>query len=122
MRSSNMCKSPYVQVNHFIVLPNKFSLPREKTIPYKVLKCLNSAGVLRVNLIGTSDLVNKDGLASRTCKPYIIMTVGATRHRVPIIKDTCNPHSDLAYDFPTEVVQGQELLLEAYDNGDNQDV
>eukprot|EP00090_Calanus_glacialis_P017269 TRINITY_DN26933_c0_g1_i7.p1 TRINITY_DN26933_c0_g1~~TRINITY_DN26933_c0_g1_i7.p1 ORF type:complete len:1127 (+),score=330.64 TRINITY_DN26933_c0_g1_i7:171-3551(+) len=109
------------QVKNFIVLPNKFSMPLVNTIPNKVLKCPDSAGVLRVKLMRASDLVNKDGFASGKSDPYIIMTVGAHTHRVPTINDTCNPHWDLTYDFPIEVVQGQELLLEFYDDDDRQD-
>jgi len=109
------------QVKNFIVLPNKFSMPLVETIPNKVLKCPDSAGVLRVKLMRASDLVNKDGFASGKSDPYVIMTVGAHTHRVPTINDTCNPHWDLTYDFPIEVVQGQELLLEFYDDDDRQD-
>jgi len=109
------------QVKNFIVLPNKFSMPLVDTIPNKVLKCPDSAGVLRVKLMRASDLVNKDGFASGKSDPYIIMTVGAHTHRVPTINDTLNPHWDLTYDFPIDVVEGQELLLEFYDDDDRQD-
>jgi len=109
------------QVKNFIVLPNKFSMPLVETIPNKVLKCPDSAGVLRVKLMRASDLVNKDGFGSGKSDPYVIMSVGAHTHRVPTITDTCNPHWDLTYDFPIEVVEGQELLLEFYDDDDRQD-
>jgi len=108
------------QVKNFIVLPNKFSMPLVDSIPNKVLKCPDSAGVLRVNLMRAADLVNKDGFASGKSDPYVIMTVGAHTHRVPTIMDSCNPHWDHTHDFPIEVVQGQELLLEFYDD-DNKD-
>jgi len=109
------------QVKNFIVLPNKFSMPLVNTIPNKVLKCPDSAGVLRVKLMRAADLVNKDGFGSGKSDPYVIMTVGAHTHRVPTITDTCNPIWDLTYDFPIEVVQGQELLIEFYDDDDRQD-
>ena len=36
------------------------------------------------------------------------------------VRDTCDPvwERDNVYDFPIEVVQGQELLLEFYDDDD----
>eukprot|EP00092_Neocalanus_flemingeri_P064404 GFUD01078159.1.p1 GENE.GFUD01078159.1~~GFUD01078159.1.p1 ORF type:complete len:1135 (-),score=294.37 GFUD01078159.1:524-3928(-) len=109
------------QVKNFIVLPNKFSMPLVTSIPNKVLKCPDSAGVMRVKLMRAADLINKDGFASGKSDPYVIMTVGAITHRVPTIMDSCNPHWDLTYDFPIEVVQGQELLLEFYDDDSRQD-
>merc|ERR1712106_767797 len=109
------------QVKNFIVLPNKFSMPLVNTIPNKVLKCPDSAGVVRVKLMRAADLVNKDGFGSGKSDPYVILTVGAHTQRVPTITDSCNPHWDHTYDFPIEVVQGQELLLEFYDDDDRQD-
>jgi len=109
------------QVKNFIVLPNKFSMPLVDSVPNKVLKCPDSAGVLRVKLIRATNLVDKDGLGSGKSDPYVIMTVGAHTHRVPTITDTCDPEWNLTYDFPIEVVVGQELLLEFYDDDDRKD-
>ena len=96
-------------------------MPFVNTIPNKILKCPDSAGVLRVNLIRAANLINKDGFGFGKSDPYVIMTVGAHTHRVPAINNTLNPHWDLTYDFPIEVVQGQELLLEFYDEDDRSD-
>eukprot|EP00092_Neocalanus_flemingeri_P021078 GFUD01022838.1.p1 GENE.GFUD01022838.1~~GFUD01022838.1.p1 ORF type:complete len:586 (+),score=158.29 GFUD01022838.1:255-1760(+) len=96
-------------------------MPLVDSIPNKVLKCPDSAGVLRVKLIRASDLVDNDGFGSGKSDPYVIMTVGAHTHRFPTIMDTFNPHWDLTYDFPIEVIQGQELLIEVYDEDDRQD-
>ena len=54
------------------------------------------------------------------CK-YFFIAVGAHTHRVPTITDTCDPEWNLTYDFPIEVVVGQELLLEFYDDDDRKD-
>lgn len=62
------------QVKNFIVLPNKFSMPLVDSVPNKVLKCPDSAGVLRVKLIRATNLVDKDGLGSGKSDPYVIMT------------------------------------------------
>ena len=42
------------------------------------------------------------------------------RPRVPTVRDSCNPvwEENNVFDFPIEVVQGQELLLELYDDDD----
>ena len=39
------------------------------------------------------------------------------------VRDTCDPvwERDNVFDFPIEVVQGQELLLEFYDDDDRRD-
>ena len=50
-----------------------------------------------------------------------LIAVGAHTHRVPTITDTCDPEWNLTYDFPIEVVVGQELLLEFYDDDDRKD-
>jgi len=111
------------QIKNFIVLPNKFSMPLVANIPMKTLKCPDSAGVLRVKLIEAADLEDKDGFGSGKSDPYVIMTVGAFTHRMETVRDTCNPvwKEDNVFDFPIEVVHGQELLLEFYDDDDRKD-
>ena len=39
---------------------------------------------------------------------------------MPTVRDSCNPvwEENNVFDFPIEVVQGQELLLELYDDDD----
>jgi len=109
------------QVKNFIVLPNKFSMPLISDIQTKTLKCPDSAGVLRVKLIRAKDLANKDGLGSGVSDPYAILTVGAaTAPRTPTIRDNVNPVWNMHFDFPIEVVDGQELFIEFYDD-DNKD-
>ena len=84
------------QVNNFIVLPNKFSMPLVDNVLKKTLKCPDSAGVLRVKLIRcchpslgnfpelcltrAKDLVDKDGIGSGKSDPYAVLTVGATTY------------------------------------------
>ena len=55
--------------------------------------------------------------------PYVILTVGAHTHRMDSMRDTCDPvwSKDNVFDFPIEVVQGQELVLEFYDDDDRRD-
>ena len=111
------------QIKNFIVLPNKFSMPLVETIPNKVLKCPDSAGVLRVKMIQAKDLIDLDGFGSGKSDPYVILTVGAHTFRLPTVLDTCNPvwDKDNVFDFPIEVVHGQELLMEFYDDDSRKD-
>ena len=53
----------------------------------------------------------------------MILTVGAHTHRMDSMRDTCDPvwSKDNVFDFPIEVVQGQELVLEFYDDDDRRD-
>jgi Ca2+-dependent lipid-binding protein len=103
------------QIKNFIVLPNKFSMPLVTSIPNKVLKCPDSAGVLRVKLIKARGLKDTDGIGSGKSDPYCILTVGAHTSRAPTKLDSLNPEWNMSFDFPIEIVQGQELLLELYD-------
>jgi len=109
------------QVKNFIVLPNKFTMPLAANILNKTLKCPDSAGVLRVKLIRAKNLTDKDGVGSGKSDPYVLLTVGAHTHRAPTIMDNLNPTWNLVYDFPIEVVQGQQLLLEFYDDDSRRD-
>lgn len=109
------------QVKNFIVLPNKFSMPLIPEVLNKTLKCPDSAGVLRVKLIKARNLVDKDGLGSGVSDPYAMLTVGATSHRAATIRDNLNPEWNDHFDFPIEVVQGQELNIEFYDDDDRKD-
>jgi len=109
------------QVKSFIVLPNKFTMPLVDSIPNRILKCPDSAGVLRVHLMRATDLVDKDGFGSGKSDPYVTMTIGAYTHTTPTKMDTCNPRWNLAYDFPIEVVHGQELVVEIYDDDSRKD-
>ena len=111
------------QIKNFIVLPNKFSMPLVESVPNKVLKCPDSAGVLRVKMIQAKDLVDLDGLGSGKSDPYVILTVGAHTFRMPTMMDTCNPkwETNNVFDFPIEVVHGQELLMEFYDDDSRKD-
>ena len=110
------------QVKNFVVLPNKFCLSLVENIPKKSLKCPDSAGVLRVKMLQASNLVDKDGFGSGKSDPYVLLTVGAHSYRMETMQDTCDPvwTKDNVFDFPIEVVQGQELALEFYDD-DNKD-
>ena len=111
------------QIKNFLVLPNKFSMPLVESIPNKVLKCPDSAGVLRVKMLRAKDLVDLDGLGSGKSDPYVILTVGAHTFKLDTMLDTCNPvwEKNNVFDFPIEVVQGQELLMEFYDDDARQD-
>ena len=111
------------QIKNFLVLPNKFSMPLVQSIPNKVLKCPDSAGVLRVKMIQAKDLVDLDGLGFGKSDPYVILTVGAHTFKLDTMLNTLNPvwEKNNVFDFPIEVVQGQELLMEFYDDDDRQD-
>ena len=53
----------------------------------------------------------------------MILTVGAHTHRMDSMRDTCDPvwSKDNVFDFPIEVVHGQELLMEFYDDDSRKD-
>ena len=65
-------------MSNFIVLPNKFTMALVSSIPTKVLKCPDTAGVLRVKLICAKDMMAKDVgmLGKGKSDPYCILKVG----------------------------------------------
>jgi len=113
------------QIRNFIVLPNKFVMPLVQTIPKQDLVCPNTAGVLRVTLIRAKELEQKDvglGILKKgSSDPYAILTVGASTYKTSVISNNCNPVWDETYDFPVEVVHGQEFMMEFFDNDDGYD-
>uniref|UniRef100_A0A0K2UPA4 Extended synaptotagminlike protein 2a [Tribolium castaneum] n=1 Tax=Lepeophtheirus salmonis TaxID=72036 RepID=A0A0K2UPA4_LEPSM len=108
------------QVGHLMVLPNKYSMTLVETVKNEALKCPDTAGVLRVNLIKGAQLLKKDiGIMGMgKSDPLAILTVGNKRVTTPMIKNTVNPEWDFIADFPIEVIQGQELLIEVWDHDD----
>jgi hypothetical protein len=63
----------------FQVLPNKFTLSLSNSVTNKQLKCPDSAGILRVNLVRAEKLMKKDigVLGMGKSDPYAILRVGA---------------------------------------------
>ena len=102
------------------VLPNKFTLSLAESVTNKQLKCPDSAGILRVNLVRGEKLMKKDigVLGMGKSDPYAILRVGAKRVETPMIKNTINPEWNFIADFPIEVVKGQILHLELMDHDD----
>jgi Ca2+-dependent lipid-binding protein len=67
------------QIGYFMVLPHKFSMAMTESVLTAQLKCPDSAGVLRVNLIRAIDLMKKDigVLGLGKSDPYATLVVGA---------------------------------------------
>ena len=66
------------QIGYFMVLPHKFTMPMIASVENKILKCPDSAGVLRVRLHKAVQLVKKDMgvLGMGKSDPYAVLTVG----------------------------------------------
>lgn len=103
-----------------MVLPNKFTMALAEQITTKDLKCPDSAGVLRVNLIRADKLMKKDIgiLGMGKSDPYATLSVGAKKVQTKIINNTVSPEWFFTADFPIEVVKGQQLTIEVFDHDD----
>ena len=103
-----------------MVLPNKFTMALSEEVSQKQLKCPDSAGVLRVNLIRADQLLKKDigVLGLGKSDPYAILRVGAKEVKTKVINNTITPEWFFYADFPIEVVKGQYLTLEVFDHDD----
>jgi len=108
------------QIGYFMVLPHKFTMPLIESVDNAVLRCPDSAGVLRVRLHGASELMKKDVGLMGTGKsdPYATITVGAKTVETKRINNTVNPKWNHVAEFPIEVVKGQQLTLEVFDHDD----
>ena len=108
------------QIGYFMVLPHKFTMPLIESVDNAVLRCPDSAGVLRVRLHGAAELLKKDVGLMGTGKsdPYATITVGAKRVETKRINNTVNPTWNHVAEFPIEVVKGQQLTLEVFDHDD----
>lgn len=108
------------QIGFFMVLPHKYTMPLIESVENKVLKCPDSAGVLRVRLHKAVQLPKKDVgvLGMGKSDPYAVLTVGARSVKTKKINNTVSPEWDHVADFPIEVVSGQQLTLEIFDHDD----
>ncbi|TRY78396.1 hypothetical protein TCAL_08980 [Tigriopus californicus] len=108
------------QIGFFMVLPHKYTMPLIESVENKILKCPDSAGVLRVRLHKAVQLAKKDVgvLGMGKSDPYAVLTVGARSVKTNRINNTVNPEWDYVADFPIEVVSGQQLTLEIFDHDD----
>lgn len=108
------------QLGHFMVLPNKITVPLSDKVANRDLKCPDYAGVLRVNLIKADKLMKKDVgvLGMGKSDPYATLEVGSRSDKTKIIKNTISPEWFHTTDFPIEVVKGQQLSIEVYDHDD----
>ena len=102
-----------------MVLPNKFSIALSDSVSTKELKCPDSAGVLRVQLLRAENLMKKDNvLGMGKSDPYATLQVGAKKVKTKVIKCTVDPEWNFTADFPIEVVMGQQLTVEVFDHDD----
>ncbi len=64
------------QIGYFMVLPHKFTMPLVQGVENKVLKCPDTAGVLRVRLHKAVQLMKKDVgvLGMGKSDPYAVLT------------------------------------------------
>ena len=100
------------QIGYFMVLPHKFSMAMTESVSTSELKCPDSAGVLRVNLIRAIDLMKKDigVLGLGKSDPYATLVVGAKTVQTKTKPNTITPEWYFTADFPIEVVKGNVLL------------
>ena len=99
------------QIGYFMVLPHKFSMAMTESVSTSELKCPDSAGVLRVNLIRAIDLMKKDigVLGLGKSDPYATLVVGAKTVQTKTKPNTITPEWYFTADFPIEVVKGMYI-------------
>jgi Ca2+-dependent lipid-binding protein len=96
-----------------MVLPHKFTMPLIDSVDNAVLKCPDSAGVLRVRLHRASDLLKKDVgvMGMGKSDPYATITVGAKKATSNRLNNTVNPVWNYVAEFPIEVCKDTICVL-----------
>ena len=115
-----------VQVTKFVVFPNKICLPLVDFLAKQDWQrsCHDIAGVLRVKMICAANLQDRTGFWSvfhPDRNPYAVLKLGPHSRRLPTRIDTANPSWNITHDFPVEHVEGQQLLIELFDDYVGQD-
>ena len=82
------------QVNYFLVLPNKISIPLVEDISRYDLKFIPPDGVLRIFVAEAAELRRADiGIMGKgKSDPYCIIRVGAQIFQTQVIKENINPN------------------------------
>uniref|UniRef100_T1J7Z1 Extended synaptotagmin-2 n=1 Tax=Strigamia maritima TaxID=126957 RepID=T1J7Z1_STRMM len=110
------------QISNLMVLPNKLTIKLSDTVPSKVLRFTEPAGVLRINVVEAKDLMKKDVVMGfGKSDPYGIISVGAQEFRTKTINNTINPVWDFYCEALVECVEGQSVILALFDKDQGND-
>ena len=94
-------------------------LPTELILlTFKVFKCPEPEGILRVTLVEAKNLMKMDfGFFGNPGKsdPYVHLSVGAKKFKSQIVKKTVDPVYGETWEAVVEVVKGQRLDIEVWD-------
>jgi len=102
------------EIRKAVVLPNKIIVPFGDKISMRQLASPKVQGVIRVTVHGAEGLRSTDTFTRSD--PYFIINVGARQKRSKTISNTLNPKWKETFDFPVEIVIGQKVILEIFDD------
>ncbi|OQV23911.1 Extended synaptotagmin-2 [Hypsibius exemplaris] len=105
------------QINYFLVLPNKISIPLVSDLSRYDLKFIPPDGVLRIFVAEAENLVRADiGIIGKgKSDPYCVIRVGSQIFQTQVIKDNINPNWSEYFEAVVDQASGQSLDLEVFD-------
>lgn len=121
--SELMRKVVQEQVNYFLVLPNKISIPLVEDISRYDLKFIPPDGVLRIFVAEAAELRRADiGIVGKgKSDPYCIIRVGAQIFQTQVIKENINPNWSEYFEMVVDQASGQSIDIEVFDKDQGND-
>ncbi|XP_022257901.1 extended synaptotagmin-2-like, partial [Limulus polyphemus] len=101
------------QITALMVFPNKFTISLTEDIPVRLLKFLQPAGVLYIEVLEARKLKNADICSASD--PYAIITVGAFKSKTIVITNCNNPVWNHQCEAVVSHVEGLTLDIEVMD-------
>jgi len=101
------------QIERFVVLPNKLTVPFSPEVPMQVFKCPQLKGVLRITLVEARDLMKMDLIGDSD--PFCNLSVGCQHWQSSVVKRTLQPVWREDWDAVVEEAMDQTLDLDMWD-------
>jgi len=111
----DMCKK--------IVFPSRLVVPLSHSCDPSLIHCSDMTGLLGVKVCSVSNLPTKGGarggmravFGQASPDPYCKVSVGSTKFRTSVVKNSTDAEWDEWFEFPLEVQRGSYVELRVYD-------
>jgi len=101
------------QIERFVVLPNKLTVPFSPEVPMQAFKCPQLKGVLRITLVEARDLMKMDLIGDSD--PFCNLSVGCQHWQSSVVKNSLEPVWKEDWEAVVEEAMDQTLDLDMWD-------
>jgi len=101
------------QIERFVVLPNKLTVPFSPEVPMQAFKCPQLKGVLRITLVEARDLMKMDLIGDSD--PFCNLSVGCQHWQSSVVKRSLEPVWKEDWEAVVEEAMDQTLDLDMWD-------